>query len=111
MDKKLEFSEDWWGGMSYKNLAHTYGLVGTSFHAVRNVAMAIGLGPRDRIKPVNDVKKTSRKCLMHGGTFMSEGVGNRVCDDCKKLSVWKSGADSSLGEGLAIHGRAARVES
>ncbi len=35
----------------------------------------------------------SRKCLMCGGTFFSEGSGNRICENCKKRSGWNSGGD------------------
>jgi hypothetical protein len=33
-----------------------------------------------------------RRCLMCGEDFPSEGPGNRVCDDCKRLESWRAGA-------------------
>jgi len=48
----------------------------------------------DRTKPKNEVVKTPRKCLMHGGLFMSEGVGNRICDKCKQSKTFMSASDT-----------------
>ena len=33
----------------------------------------------------------NRKCLMHGGEFLSSHIGERVCPSCKSTSIWSSG--------------------
>ena len=40
--------------------------------------------------PVNE-KEKERKCLMCLTMFMSEGLGNRICNECKKTTAYKIG--------------------
>ncbi|MBL6957878.1 MAG: hypothetical protein ISR52_02785 [Rhodospirillales bacterium] len=37
----------------------------------------------------------SRKCLMCGETFDSEGSHNRVCKRCKGTQAWREGRSST----------------
>lgn len=46
----------------------------------------------DRSKPAHAAALAARKerrCLKHGGPFLSDGPGHRICDDCKRLGVWR----------------------
>ena len=61
----------------------------------------LGLHPRikknrshETTKPESERRHVEkpRKCLMHGGQFISSHIGERVCPSCKDTSVWRSGA-------------------
>ena len=41
-------------------------------------------------EPSNRQNKT-RKCLMCGDQFPSDGPGNRVCKNCKTTQTWRDG--------------------
>ena len=41
-------------------------------------------------KPM-DEKVKKRKCLMCLSMFISEGPGNRICNECKKTPAYKLG--------------------
>tara|TARA_Y100001951_G_C11151139_1_gene189267 strand:- start:50 stop:253 length:204 start_codon:yes stop_codon:yes gene_type:complete len=49
-----------------------------------------------KVKPKLDKKK--RKCMMCEKDFMSEWIGNRICDPCKSTDYWKTGNDYSIME-------------
>lgn len=36
-----------------------------------------------------NARRRPRRCLRHGGEFVSDGPGHRVCDDCKKRPEWR----------------------
>lgn len=38
------------------------------------------------IRPGNDGERTERKCLCCSKPFHSWGIGNRMCDACRRLS-------------------------
>lgn len=46
---------------------------------------------RTKTKKANR-KTEKRNCLCCGKPFDSEGIHNRVCDDCKSTSAWRSGS-------------------
>ena len=46
-------------------------------------------------KPANDHKPKSRRCLMCGDHFTSEGPHNRICKKCKSSANWREGATTT----------------
>ena len=40
----------------------------------------------------------ARPCMSCRRLFFSEGIGNRVCDDCKDGPLWSTGNDFAFGE-------------
>lgn len=36
-------------------------------------------------------QRKKRKCLMHGGDFLSDGPGHRICNKCKQTAQWRIG--------------------
>ena len=49
-----------------------------------------------KVKHKLDRKK--RKCMMCEKYFMSEWIGNRICEPCKDTDYWKTGNDYSITE-------------
>lgn len=48
-------------------------------------------GPKFQ-KPQANTNRTKRKCLVHGGVFMSDGKHNRICPQCHGNRVRNSAA-------------------
>ena len=47
-------------------------------------------------------RDTERKCLSCYKPFMSWGIGNRVCDNCKHTSLYEGSAVAEYPHGLKI---------
>lgn len=54
-----------------------------------------GSGKKHTRPPMDVSQRKKRKCLMHGGDFLSDGPGHRVCNSCKASPEWKRGLNEN----------------
>ena len=47
--------------------------------------------PERFMKPKFKSEKKKRKCMMCKKEFISDWIGNRICNPCKLTDTWKSG--------------------
>jgi hypothetical protein len=45
----------------------------------------------------DEIGRKRRRCLGHGGLFLSTGPGHRVCDACKNRAAWRLPAQLHAG--------------
>lgn len=109
--RRHSFGADWQAGLSQEDMAEKYRLRGNPWWAVGRIVKCLGLAPRKPAvrKKVAKIFKVRRNCLMHGGSFMSTGPGNRICGTCKGKAVYRTGEDMTIG-GVNAKGGLAHVD-
>lgn len=74
------------------NDAAVAGLLQVSHQTAAALRRSLGLPPVRRRRNAEQPGAKHRGCLMCGQSFLSRGIGNRICGGCKQTGAWQSGA-------------------
>lgn len=89
--EKNRFSRMWMNGRPRAEIARAFKIKSTRI--ISEWAQDLGLPKRNRstkgiiTRPINTIEQRSRNCMNCRKPFNSYGMGNRMCPDCRNLSV------------------------
>lgn len=94
-DEEVEtLIEAWKKRVSFKKIAQQ---IGRTRKSVIIKACRLGLTSRPNWNDQHKAKARRngrpRHCMSCGNMFFSEGIGNRICLQCKERQIWSDGGD------------------